>query len=106
MRGRGFNGRVVTVGATIGAKEVASLLGLSRSEVYRDLAEGNIPAKRRGSRYVIYRADVERLVDEGTLSALPKAPPVPTDVATLLAALAGDGDVTFEITVRRKSKTG
>lgn len=80
-------------GAVVSVPEAAAILGITRTECYGWLnaqPEPLIPHRRRGSRYVILRADVERLAREGR-AARPVAEDSSRgpDWSGLLAALAG-----------------
>jgi excisionase family DNA binding protein len=98
--------------ATVTVEEAAELLGISRTEAYGWLQASSpiLPHQRRGSRYVIFRADVEALAQRGLaathadhsapnghgtsearrLSATP-------DWSQLLAELLGGRDLEFAI---------
>ena len=54
--------------------EMAQMLGLTRTEAYGWLEANLVPHQRRGSRYVIFRADVERLARQGTTPPDPRPP--------------------------------
>lgn len=53
--------RALELSPQLTPEQVASELGLTRYQVYRQLAEGIIPHQKVGKRYVIFRADLERL---------------------------------------------
>lgn len=109
MAVRAFRSRSLPQDAEIKAEEAAALLGYTRREIYRRLNDGVIPGHKVGARWFLWRADVERLRNEGTLATaqgVQKTELLPSDVLSLLAALAGEGEVTFEVTVRRKCKAG
>lgn len=98
-----MNSRTASVSrdAQITPEEVAGLLGLSRRQVYRQLAEGLIPCRRVGRRYVIFRADVDRLLRDGTAPTVTACSPElgPRDLQTLLSG----GELVFEVRIRLKS---
>lgn len=85
----------------ISPEDAASVLGISRRQVYRQLADGVIPCRRVGRRYVIFRADVDRLLRDGTAPTVTACSPElgPRDLQTLLSG----GELVFEVRIRLKS---
>lgn len=59
----------MTAPATMTAREVAALTGLSVASVYRGLARGEIPAVRVGARWIIYRARIEQWLADARVTA-------------------------------------
>lgn len=101
-----MNSRTASIShdAQITPEAAASLLGLSRRQVYRQLADGLIPSRRVGRRYVIFRADIDRLLREG---AAPAAPARSPELGQLdLQALLRGGELVFEVRIRLKSSIG
>lgn len=89
--------------AQLTAEEAASILGLSRWQIYRQLAAGIIPSRRVGRKYLIFKADVERMLTQGSQPA-----DVGRDsefrVDDLRSLLAGE-ELVFEVTIRLKRPT-
>lgn len=48
--------------ATVTSDEAARLLGVSRRVVHRAIARGELRAVRLGRRFLVLRADLERLI--------------------------------------------
>jgi excisionase family DNA binding protein len=53
--------------------ECAALLRVHRATISRLIAEGALPAVRIGSRTLIKRADLEKMLDELTTTGVPEA---------------------------------
>jgi excisionase family DNA binding protein len=53
--------------------ETATLLRIHRATVSRLISSGALPVVRLGSRTLVRRADLEKLLDEMTTSAVPEA---------------------------------
>ena len=93
---RALRPNLVALDAELSAEEAAGLLGLSRSQVYARLLAGLIPAQRIGTRWRILKADVERLMVEGSAPPRAQPAPIPPELLTLLSG----GELTFSVTVR------
>lgn len=92
--------------AQITPEETAALLGISRYHVYRQLSAGAIPSRKVGKRWIIYRADVERLVNRGATATEADNPGMLALLTELLGVLSGGDEATFEVTIRRRAANG
>ena len=54
-------------------KDIATMLGISRSTVYQLIADGRLPARKLGAATVIRRCDLEAFLDAAPFSAATEA---------------------------------